>query len=686
MGKIHIMDEWLSNKIAAGEVVERPASVVKELVENAIDAGSTSIEVFLEEAGLSSIQVIDNGSGMDEEDAKKSFARHATSKIEKEQDLFRIRTLGFRGEALASISSVSKLTLKTSDGESGLELYLEGSHIKEEKPAPLRRGTDIKVAQLFYNTPARLKYLKTVQTELSHTIDFMNRIALGYPSIAIKLVHNGQTLLQTNGRGNVQQVLGAIYGPANAQKMLAFSGENHDYKVHGYATMPEITRASKNYISLFVNGRWVKHFLVQKAIVDAYHTYLPIERFPIVVLYIEADPQLTDVNVHPAKHQVRLSKEPELLSLIEKTINEAIRQAARVPLVEKKVKGERVLTEQMNIWRQDSPTFNEDKLKQISAKLQAEQAAKPLEQRVGTFEQYTKPFEPSLELTKPFTHTAEDAKQQTNAFAHSADSAGQPTNPYEEVSGKLYEQQHESTVSMQEGAANAVLERSVIHHDENLTEQSSTAMENSFLAEEPGTAQLKEKLPMLEVVGQIHGTYIVAQMEDGFYLIDQHAAQERIKYEYFREKVGDVNPNERQALLIPLTFHYSADEAIKLKEHRQALEEVGVYLEDFGQSSFVVREYPTWFPKGEEQEIIEELIEQVLKSSRANIKKLREDAAIMMSCKKSIKANHFLTKVQMEQLLEDLRNADNPFTCPHGRPVLVHFSTYEVEKMFKRVM
>ena len=693
MGKIHIMDEWLSNKIAAGEVVERPASVVKELVENAIDAGSTSIEVFLEEAGLSSIQVIDNGSGMDEEDAKKSFARHATSKIEKEQDLFRIRTLGFRGEALASISSVSKLTLKTSDGESGLELYLEGGHIKEEKPAPLRRGTDIKVAQLFYNTPARLKYLKTVQTELSHTIDFMNRIALGYPSIAIKLVHNGQTLLQTNGRGNVQQVLGAIYGPANAQKMLAFSGENHDYKVHGYATMPEITRASKNYISLFVNGRWVKHFLVQKAIVDAYHTYLPIERFPIVVLYIEADPQLTDVNVHPAKHQVRLSKEPELLALIEKTINGAIRQAARVPLVEKKVKGERVLTEQMNIWRQDSPTFNEDKLKQISAKLQAEQPVKPLEQWAGTFEQHAKPLvQPanrSVDAAEPvkqtFNQLGQDG-QSFNSFTHPADSAEQPTHQYNQASEKLYEQQYESTAPMQGVAANAVLERSVIHNDENLTDQNSTAMENTLLTEETGTEQLKEKLPMLEIVGQIHGTYIVAQMEDGFYLIDQHAAQERIKYEYFREKVGDVNPNERQALLIPLTFHYSADEAIKLKEHRHALEEVGVYLEDFGQSSFVVREYPTWFPKGEEQEIIEELIEQVLKSSRANIKKLREDAAIMMSCKKSIKANHFLTKVQMEQLLEDLRNADNPFTCPHGRPVLVHFSTYEVEKMFKRIM
>ena len=653
MGKIQIMDEWLSNKIAAGEVVERPASVVKELVENAIDAGSTSIEIFLEDAGLQSIQVIDNGSGMDEEDAKKSFARHATSKIEKEQDLFRIRTLGFRGEALASISSVSKLTLKTSNGESGLELYLEGGHIKEEKPAPLRRGTDIKVAQLFYNTPARLKYLKTVQTELSHTIDFINRIALGYPKIAMKLVHNDQTLLQTNGRGNIHQVIGSIYGPANAQKMISFEGENHDYKVHGFATKPEITRASKNYISLFVNGRWVKHFLVQKAIIDAYHTYLPIERFPIVVLYIEADPQLTDVNVHPAKHQVRLSKEPELLALIEKSINEAIRATARVPLAEKKVKVERPVTEQMNIWKQaQQPTFDEQKLQDITTRLQQQQ---PLKTYVPQTEQLIdttpKTFQEEIAHTPQVAYESSDIDE-VRALLGEID---EPTVPLEPVAPPLTEA--------------LVVEEAV-----------------SFEIEEPVQEAPKEKFPMLEVVGQIHGTYIVAQMEDGFYLIDQHAAQERIKYEFFRDKVGEVNANERQALLLPMTFHYAADEAMKLREHRQALEEVGVYLEDFGQASFVVREHPTWFPKGEEQEIIEDLIEQVLKSNKANIKKLREDAAIMMSCKKSIKANHYLTKVQMEQLLIDLRAADNPFTCPHGRPVLIHFTTYEVEKMFKRVM
>ncbi|MEK9197911.1 DNA mismatch repair endonuclease MutL [Ureibacillus sp. FSL E2-3493] len=626
MGKIQIMDEWLSNKIAAGEVVERPSSVVKELVENAIDAGSTSIEVFLEEAGLTSIQVTDNGSGMDEEDALKSFSRHATSKISKEQDLFRIRTLGFRGEALASIASVSKVTLKTSDGEhNGLEIQLEGGHVVSKKPTAFRRGTDITIAQLFYNTPARLKYLKTIQTELGHSIDFMNRLALAYPEIAFKLVHNGGTLLQTNGRGNVQQVIAAIYGVQNAKKMIPFSAESKDYKVHGFASLPEVTRANKNYMSIFVNGRWVKHYLVQKTIVDAYHTYLPIERYPLVVLYIEGDPYLTDVNVHPAKLQIRLSKEQELLPLIQEAINKAIRSAIHVPVAEKKEKPVRIHTEQMNLWKPaPSPTFDEAKINAIVDKLNGEQSI-------------------VKESTQPLQNEEESEE---DLFVE------KPTE---------IEEQWEVPPIQQE-------------------EQLSAPPSNEEVVEK------KEPFPELEIVGQIHGTYIVAQMEDGFYLIDQHAAQERIKYEYFREKVGEVNPNERQSLLLPLTFHYSADEAIILKENLQALQEVGVFLEDFGQSSFVVREHPTWFPKGFEQEIIEELIEQVLKTRKADVKKLREDAAIMMSCKKSIKANYYLTKEQMVVLLNDLRKADNPFTCPHGRPVMIHFSTYEVEKMFKRVM
>lgn len=659
MGKIQIMDEWLSNKIAAGEVVERPSSVVKELVENAIDAGSTSIEVFLFEAGLLSIQVTDNGSGMDEEDALKSFSRHATSKIETEHDLFRIRTLGFRGEALASIASVSKIEIHTSDGETtGTHLVLEGGHVKKQTSAPYRRGTDIVVSQLFFNTPARLKYMKTIQTELGHSIDLMNRLALCNPHIAFKLMHNDQLVMQTNGRGNVQQVLASIYGAQNAKKMLSFEAQSNDYKIHGYTTLPEVTRASKNYISLFVNGRWVKHYGIQKAIVDAYHTYLPIERFPIVVLYVEGDPILTDVNVHPAKHQIRLSKEPELLELIKTTIREAIRGAVRVPIAEKKEKVARVPSEQMNLWKQAA--FNVPKLNEIVDKLS-----------MGSSKEISNYTRNDLK-NKANVSTSSilgEVIQERSDFVTDTDIRDIEPN----WSQTAIKDVNTDFVSRQ-GEKEQVISPPTEQEDRS---EDSLKREN---------VEIKEPFPHLEVVGQIHGTYIVAQMEDGFYLIDQHAAQERIKYEYFREKVGQVDANERQALLLPLTFHYVADEALRLKEQREALEQVGIFLEDFGTNSFVVREHPSWFPKGEEPVIIEELIEQVLTTSKADIKKLREEAAIMMSCKKSIKANHYLTREQMETLLQDLRACENPFTCPHGRPVLVHFSTYEVEKLFKRVM
>lgn len=288
MGIIQLMDEPLSNKIAAGEVVERPTSVVKELVENAIDAGSTAIEVLLIEAGLTSIQIIDNGAGMDADDALLSFSRHATSKIANEHDLFRIRTLGFRGEALASIASVSKVTLHTSDGVSGTFVQMEGGRLTEHRAGSLRKGTDIKIDQLFFNTPARLKYMKTLQTELGHTIDLLNRFALSYPGIAFKLTHDGRTILQTSGSGEIKRVLADIYGVAIAKKMIPFEGQSHDYKVSGYASLPEITRANKNYISLFVNGRWVKHYAIANTVHRAYHTFLPLERQPIVVLNIEA--------------------------------------------------------------------------------------------------------------------------------------------------------------------------------------------------------------------------------------------------------------------------------------------------------------------------------------------------------------------------------------------------------------
>lgn len=621
MDIISVMDDSLSNKIAAGEVVERPSSIVKELVENSIDAESTSIEIALEEAGLTSIRVTDNGKGMSRHDAVLAFERHATSKISNERDLFRIRTLGFRGEALASIASVSKISLWTSDGETeGTEVQIEGGVILKESDAAFRKGTDMTVAQLFYNTPARLKYMKTIQTELGHTIDLVNRLALSHPHIAFKLSHHSQTILQTSGNGDQQRVLNDIYGPAVARKMVPFNGENADFKVNGYVTLPEMTRASKNYMTHIVNGRWVKSYASNDAVLNGLHTYLPIGRYPVAVINVETDPFLTDVNVHPAKQHIRLSKEGELLSLIKSSVHEAVKRAIIVPDAIKKDPIKKQPSEQVTIWNEFPPSRERT-------------------ERSGE----TKPVRENYVEKTPIQPTSTDPARK----------------------------ELDSSPAIQEPV---------------YTPQPEKVMESQEEVVQQPTEMPEKRFPALVPVGQVHGTYIVAQNEDGFYMIDQHAAQERIKYEFFRDKLSNVEIDERQMLLMPLIFHYSSDEIVKIEENKQALNDVGVFLEEFGPSSYTVKEYPAWFPAGEASALIEELIEQVLKTRKADIGKLREETAIMMSCKKSIKANHYLTFSDMEKLLHDLSLAENPYTCPHGRPVLIHFSTYEIEKMFKRVM
>jgi DNA mismatch repair protein MutL len=607
---IKVMDDTLSNKIAAGEVVERPASIVKELVENAIDAESTVIEIALEEAGLLTIRVTDNGNGMSRKDAVQAFERHATSKISNDHDLFRIRTLGFRGEALASIASVSKIILWTSDGETeGTEVQIDGGRLVKHDNAAFRKGTDITVSQLFFNTPARLKYMKTIQTELGHTIDLVNRLALSHPSIAFKLSHYSQVLLQTAGSGDQRRVLSDIYGIAVARKMVSFAGENADYSVSGHVTLPEMTRASRNYMTLIVNGRWVKSNAINHAILDAFHTYLPIGRSPIAVINVEGDPYLTDVNVHPSKQHIRMSKEGELLTLIKESVQKAIRKNTIVPDAIKKEPAKKIQSEQVNMWNQ----FRTERPAPVTAPSTA-----PLQ----------KP------AYQPYDLPENEPGDQTPWMVN------EPTEPTE------------------------------------LTP----------VPDEAEQRELDKNFPALAPVGQVHGTYIVAQNEDGFFMIDQHAAQERIKYEFFRDKLSETDNGERQMLLIPLMFHYSADEKTKIEENMNLLQEVGIFLEEFGPSSYAVKEYPSWFPAGEETVLIEDIIEQVLTTRKIDIGKLREEAAIMMSCKRSIKANHHLTLADMERLLNDLAEADNPFTCPHGRPVLIHFTTYEIEKMFKRVM
>ncbi|WP_147532225.1 DNA mismatch repair endonuclease MutL [Bacillus marasmi] len=654
MGKIILLDDALSNKIAAGEVVERPASVVKELVENSIDAGSTIIEIDVEEAGLAKIRIIDNGAGIDEEDVLLAFERHATSKIKDEMDLFRIQTLGFRGEALPSIASVSRLEIKTSTGNSaGTHVVIEGNQVIQNDKAPSRKGTDITVTDLFFNTPARLKYMKTIHTELGNITDLVNRLALAHPEVSFRLVHNGRQLLHTNGNGDVRQVLAAIYGMNIVKKMVPVSGSSLDFTVNGYISLPEITRASRNYISTMINGRFIKNYSLVKAIQEGYHTLLPIGRFPIVLLNIVMDPILVDVNVHPSKLEVRLSKEQELNQLVSSIIKDAFKSKELIPSGYVPPKVERPKSEQtfMELDHLQAPPARNNNIEETELHDRHSETRKPLiHEEKQVFVDHHR-FVPDYEREHVPTVVSND----------------EPFQVTETIVDDEPEQQEFTAV------------------EENETAHVSEAKSNTNQYMNTGLESDASRVPPLYPIGQMHGTYIIAQNDKGLYLIDQHAAQERIKYEYFKEKVGQVE-SELQELLVPITIEYSTDDAIKINENILELEKVGVFLEEFGINSYIIRSHPVWFPKGEEKEIIESMIEQLLMMKKVDIKKLREEAAIMMSCKASIKANRHLRNDEIQALLDKLRTTTDPFTCPHGRPIIIHLSTYELEKMFKRVM
>jgi len=596
------LPEGLANKIAAGEVVERPASVVKELIENSIDANSSWIKIELLEAGLQEIKIIDNGKGMSEEDSQKAFLRHATSKIADESDLFHIRTLGFRGEALASIASVSRLTLKTSEGHSaGVELTLEGGNMIAKKKSNARKGTEITVRDLFFNTPARLKYVKSLHTELGHITDIINRISFAHPEVRFDVFHNGKPLFRTPGTGDLLQVISQVYSVEVAKHMIPIEYESLDFKIKGYLGKPEKNRASRSYMTTIINGRYIRHHGLNHAILRGYHTLLPIRRFPIAILQIQMDPILVDANVHPTKLEVRFSKEQELIEILEQNIKEIFREKTLIPRIQQQIK-------------KDSFKKNKERQLNIDNLVYEKESRDKIIEGDKIHEKITRPLE-------------RDKKGYTNE-----------------------------------------------HMQEDFVQSSQAKRKEEYI-----------RVPTLYPVGQVQGTYIVAQNEQGMYLIDQHAAQERIKYEFFKKQFGQVD-NQVQELLLPISFDFSKQESLIIEQNITKLRDIGVDLQPFGSNSYIVRSHPTWFPKGFEEESIRDIINQVMEEEKINIEQLREEAAILMACKRSIKANHSLTLKEMSFLLEDLRKTIDPFTCPHGRPIIIHFSTYELEKMFKRVM
>lgn len=687
MGKIQVLDEHIANQIAAGEVVERPSSVVKELVENAIDAGSTRVDVYIEEGGLQLIRVADNGSGIAAEDCETAFYRHATSKIRAGRDLFRISSLGFRGEALASIAAVSRTECLTSTDDSGLgrRLVIEGGSLIEHQEAAAKQGTDIRIRDLFYNTPARLKYMKTIQTELGHISDYMYRLAMAHPDISLTLKHNDKELLRTLGNGDLLQVIAAVYGTATAKSMVHVQGESLDYRMQGLVGRPELTRSNRNGISFVINGRYIRNYALAGALLQAYHTLLPIHRFPMAVIHVQMDPELVDVNVHPSKLEVRFSKETELVQLIQQTVRKALLGEVLIPQagLPKSPSKPAVVQEQLRLYEiEDLPAAKSS----VSGAASADN--EPTERGL-----------PSTTSIRPAFETKESAKvgKRDHAKDIASDYANDIAQDGSEDTINLKNAEGGSFIRSNKRAAGPISTTSSQKQQRHASPPKkhevqqwmgllSNDEESTAASPELRSAPQESRLPKLHPIGQMHGLYIIAQNEDGLYLVDQHAAHERINYEYYYSKFGQPE-QASQELLLPITLEFTPDQAELLKERLVLFQQAGVYMEPFGGNTFKVTSYPYWLPKGQEQEVIMEMAEWVLLERKApDVAKLREQSAIVCACKASIKANQQLSLPQIERLLERLREARNPFTCPHGRPVVVSFSTYDLEKMFKRVM
>lgn len=582
MSNIKVMDEILANKIAAGEVIEKCVSIVKELVENSIDAKSSNIRVDLINSGVTEIKVTDDGVGMDHDDAVLAFQRHATSKLKSEDDLFKISSLGFRGEALPSIASVSEVSLKTSTGDKGTYILIKGGKIITNESCEARCGTEIIVRKLFYNTPARLKHLSSLYSELANISDFINKIALSYPDISFILTNDGKTLLNTSGNGNLLKVINNIYGIDITKKMIEINNTDGEYNIYGYISMPEVTKSSRNHMITIVNGRVVRNQEVNKTINDSYHTFKPDDRYPIVVLKIDVDTSLVDVNIHPTKQDVKFGKLKELKELISSTISEELKKIRLIPKIENK--------------------------------------------------------EYDIPINNIMVNTI---------------------NNYEDIDEKPNESYEEITL--------------------NLEVKEETPIYKEVIKEE------KEKVPMMYPVGLVKGTYIICQNELGMYMIDQHAANERVNYEYYYYALNNLT--ESIDMLIPINIELPFNEYIVVKENLNILRNMHFDIEEFGVNSFIIRSHPIWLPKGNEELAIRKIIELIIsKEKNFDILKFNDRVAMTVSCKASIKANDNISIDEMQTLINKLRNCKNPYTCPHGRPTIIFYSNYELEKLFKRAM
>lgn len=594
MGRIVQLDERLSNMIAAGEVVERSSSVVKELVENAIDAGAKNISITLIDSGVKEIIIEDDGCGMSRDDAKLCFSRHATSKIKNEYDLARIHTLGFRGEAVPSIAAVSLMQILTNDGSGGYQVTYKGGSIQSEGISPCQKGTTVTVENLFYNTPARLKYIKSLTKELSSIVFIMNKFAITNPSISFSLYSNDKNLIRTSGNGSYEELFGEIYGLNVAKNLIKKEFMADGTKILIVFAKPEIYRSTKLDITLCANGRYVRSNAIAQALIDAYYTQLPIGKFPVAAIYLDIDPILVDVNVHPTKIEIKISNEENICLKLQSEVKLALEGTVQIPKRE-------VVPEKKYIKNTifDTPI-------------------EPVKLNENIKEYGQKPKEVNISPNNKIENTIVESKKEE---------INEPEEVKEVVSNKL---------------------------------------------------------PYMEYIGQALGCYLIFQNENGLYLMDQHAAAERIKYEYYSKLLN--NPNQpKSKLLFPIDLDLTLDESLIARDHLNDFNELGILM-SYENDVIYVNELPMWLSAPDAPTIIRDIISLFNNNRQFDILYFRDRIAKQISCKSAIRANKRISYDEVNALLKELNKCENPYHCPHGRPTIISLTNEELEKMFERIV
>ena len=650
MKRINILDEHTSNKIAAGEVVERPASVVKELVENSIDAGAKNITIEIEEGGIELIRVIDDGVGIYADDISKAFLPHATSKIVSVDDIYNINTLGFRGEALPSIASVSQVNFrsKTADANFGKEISISAGEVLSINDIGMNTGSIMEVRNLFFNVPARKKFLKTTSREGSLVNDIVTRIALSYPDISFKLFNNNKKVLLTYGDNNLASTIRTIYGKTIYEDIIEFSNHEDSYiRIYGYVGRESIARGSRNNQSIYVNNRYIKNKTVVAAVENAFKSFSTVNKFPFFVLFIDIPADNIDVNIHPTKAEIKFKDERMIFKAVFDTVHSALKNDV------------------FNSFATDQEQLNVDVNIQSPLLIEEQHISDEKREQIDLLETKSSLLkEPSINDIYSSV-TMNDIKKEEN----------------------IYNELKAATVD-KNTIKNDVPIEPTVNYEETSYSQSYT--ENSYEEQYEPKEKVDEKVPVakfadLRVIGQFNKTYILAEYLDCLYIIDQHAAHEKILFEKYRNDIEEKS-TIIQPLLIPMVLELSIDDYECYIENKSLFEESGFIIDEFGDNTISLKEVPYFLGKLDSKKLFLDMIDNLKNMGSGKTVEVKINKIASMACRAAVKANDYLTEIEMKELIEQLRYIEDPFHCPHGRPIIIKMTNYELDKKFKRIV